>query len=170
MQISEAEKILNRIREAGNYFFERNLNVESCRKYKKCNRYYNFFADKLGGCITNGNANEVKNVLQPLHRCYMITCLNIAAVELKMANFSNAKYSCNEVLKGEPRNAKALYRRGQAEIGLKNYDEAVRDLKTAQKLLPNNKHILVEFQRAKEYWREYHKLQKRVYKNLFQSI
>lgn len=168
MQISEAEKCLNRIREAGNYFFQRNLNVESCRKYKKCNRYYNFFVDKLGGSITNGNANEVKNILQPLHRCYMITCLNVAAVELKMANFSNAKYSCNEVLRGEPRNAKALYRRGQAEIGLKNYDEAIRDLKTAHRLLPNNKNVLDEFQRAKEKWMDYHKLQRRVYKNLFQ--
>lgn len=168
MQIIEAEKILNRIREAGNYFFDRHLNVESCRKYKKAIRYYNFFVDKLSVCITNGSAIELKTKLQPLHRCYMITCLNIAAVELKLANFSNAKYSCNEVLRGEPRNAKALYRRGQAEIGLKNYDEAVRDLKTAHQLLPNNKNVLSEFQRAKEHWKDYHKLQKRVYKNLFQ--
>lgn len=94
----------------------------------------------------------------------------MAAVELKLTNFSNAKYSCNEVLRGEPRNAKALYRRGQAEIGLKNYDEAVRDLKTAHQLLPNNKSVLAEFQRAKEHWKDYHKMQKRVYQNLFQRF
>lgn len=170
LQINEAEKILNRIRAAGNYFYDRNMNVESCRKYKKTIRYYNYFADKLGGCLTNGSANELKKILQPLHRCYLLTCLNVAAVELKLMNFKNAKYSCNEVLRCEPRNAKALYRRGQAEMGLKNYDEAVRDLKTAHQLMPTNKKILDEFQRAKEHWRNYHKLQKIVYKNLFQRI
>lgn len=170
LQISDAEKILNRIREAGNYFFERDMYVESCRKYKKTIRYYNFFKDKIAGCITNGNAADVKVALQPLTHCYMITCLNVAAVELKLANFSNAKQSCNEVLKVESRNAKALYRRGQAEIGLKNYDEALRDLKMAHQMLPNNKNVLDEFHRAKEHWKDYHKFQKTVYKDLFERL
>lgn len=93
--------------------------------------------------------------------------MNIAAAEIKNENYTNAKHSCDLVLKAEPRNAKALYRRGQAEIGLKNYDEAIKDLKTAHTMMPKNKNILEEIHRAQEIWKNYHDMQKDAYKNLF---
>lgn len=96
--------------------------------------------------------------------------MNSAAVELKLNNFINAKYACNEVLRFEPQNAKALFRRGQAEIELKNYDEAIQDLNVANRLLPNNQAILKEFERAKKIWSDYQKIQKDAYKDLFQRI
>lgn len=162
--------ILHSIKSAGNFFFDRNQFVEACRKYKKAVRYYNFLYDKLSKCTTAANIIELRQKLQPLYQFHLITCLNIAAVELKLTNFVNAKYSCDEVLKGDPKNAKAFYRRGQAEIALKNYDEAIKDLKTAHILMPNNKNILNEFHRAKSHWNDYRNVQKIAYKNLFQRI
>lgn len=41
----------------------------------------------------------------------------------------------------DPRNEKALYRRGQANFALKNYDDALMDLKQADKVSPNNKAV-----------------------------
>lgn len=66
--------------------------------------------------------------------------------------------------------AKALFRRGQAEIGLKNYDEALRDLNAAHRLMPSNKNIIHALNCAKKHWKEYNKLQQIAYKDLFKRI
>lgn len=168
-QVAEYLKILETMKNAGNYFYDKRRFVEANRRYKKAIRYYNFFMDKL---TKNKNPNdmELKEHLNPLQQFHLVTCLNSAAVELKLKNFVNAKYACNEVLKFEPQNAKALFRRGQAEIELKNYDEAVQDLKIAHRLLPKNQAILKEYERAKKIWSEYQKIQKDTYKDLLQRI
>lgn len=75
-----------------------------------------------------------------------------------------------QVLKGDPNNAKALFRRGQAEMEFRNYDEALQDLGAALRLIPNNKNIKHELHRAKKHWKAYHKLQQVAYKDLFKRI
>merc|ERR1712039_291242 len=47
--------------------------------------------------------------------------LNRAACQLQLKDFTAAKTSCNNALKAESLNVKALFRRAQAELGLKNY-------------------------------------------------
>lgn len=125
--------------------------------------------DKLTKGV-NPNDTESRATLNPLQQFHLVTCLNSAAVELKLQNFANAKYACNEVLKFDSQNAKALYRRGQAELELKNYDEALQDLKIAHSLLPKNEAILREYDRVKKIWSDYQQVQKDAYKDLFQRI
>lgn len=67
-------------------------------------------------------------------------------------------------------NPKALFRRGQAEIALKNYDEALRDLANAHKISPKSEIILNEFNRVKDYWKDYHAHQKKTYRNVLKCI
>lgn len=72
-----------------------------------------------------------------------------------------------QVLKLKSNNGKAYFRRGQAEIALKNYEEAINDLWQAKKLYPENKHILQELKKAKDLLLEYRNQQKHSFKNLF---
>lgn len=72
-----------------------------------------------------------------------------------------------QILQIDNANIKALFRRGQAEIGLKNYDEALHDLLRVHNMSPSTKVILDEYNRAKKFWMEYNVHQKKVYKNLF---
>eukprot|EP00746_Dinoflagellata_sp_MGD_P144404 gnl/MRDRNA2_/MRDRNA2_77139_c0_seq2.p1 gnl/MRDRNA2_/MRDRNA2_77139_c0~~gnl/MRDRNA2_/MRDRNA2_77139_c0_seq2.p1 ORF type:complete len:390 (-),score=101.27 gnl/MRDRNA2_/MRDRNA2_77139_c0_seq2:46-1215(-) len=58
-----------------------------------------------------------------------ICLLNKAACCLKVGDPSGAKKSCTEVLKDEAHNIKALFRRAQASLALKNYSESIDDLK-----------------------------------------
>lgn len=156
---------------AGNSFFKEKKYVESCRKYKKTVRYYNFLKDKLETKYRKGlTIQELREKLQNLHQINSVGCLNLSAVELKLNNVENAKNACDEVLLVDPNNAKALYRRGQAHIGLKNYDDALIDLEQAYRSLPKDKNIQNEYQRAKEIWRNYQNQQRNVYKNLFERI
>lgn len=145
------------------YFVEKNY-VDACRKYKKAIRYLNYLTDKLEQIY--GRA-QVKEELQKLSATSTSIYLNIAATELKLNAFANARNACNEVLLKDPNNTKALYRRGQAQIGLKNYDDAIVDFELAYRLLPNDKNVCQEYQKAKEIWRNYQNEQKIVYKNLF---
>ncbi|CAE8715004.1 unnamed protein product, partial [Polarella glacialis] len=53
--------------------------------------------------------------------------------------YVEAKTSCDSVLKDDPNNVKALYRRAQAELGLKNFEECVRDVKKILDKEPQNR-------------------------------
>lgn len=170
-QIDQAIEVLESIKAAGNLFFTMKQFVDAGRKYKKTVRYLNFFKDKLEAKYrTELNNQEIKEKLQPLSQLNVMVCLNIAAVELKLQNAENAKNACDEVLLNDPNNAKALYRRGQAHINLKNYDNALIDLELAYRSLPNDKNIQNELHKAKEIWRNYQNQQMDVYKNLFERI
>lgn len=58
------------------------------------------------------------------------TCrLNLAACALKLEEFYSALRNCTAVLKDDPKNLKALYRRAQAYVGTKEFDDANRDCK-----------------------------------------
>lgn len=142
--------------------------IEARRKYRKGVRYFNFLKDKLEEIHRNGlTVHQLREKLQAIYHIHLNVCLNIAAVELKLNNAENAKSFCDEVLLNDPCNAKALYRRGQAHVVLKNYDDALVDLEQAYRSLPLDKNIQHEYQRAKEIWRNYQNQQKNIYKNLF---
>lgn len=149
--------ILNKIKSAGNYFYHLKKFVESCRKYKKTARYYNFFKGKLA---TNSD-------IKILEEFNVLNCINMAAVYLKMKKYDEVLTSCDEALRHNSNNSKALFRRGQAHIELKNYEYSLEDLKRAHKLAPDSKIILTEFDRAKKLLMDYREKEKRVYINLF---
>lgn len=171
LQLEQAIEMLESIKNAGNLFFSMKEYVDARRKYKKAVRYFNFFKDQLEAKYrTDEQIQDVKEKLQPLNQLNVVVCLNIAAVELKLSNAESAKNACDEVLLNDPANAKALYRRGQAHISLKNYDDALIDLELAYRSLPNDKNIQSELHKAKEIWRNYQNQQMDVYKNLFERI
>lgn len=170
-QIEEAIEILESIKNAGNTFYANKEYVEACRKYKKTVRYFNYLKDKLEAKYRKDlTVEELRHKLQQVIQINVVVCLNLAAGELKLCNASEAKNACDEVLLNDPTNAKALYRRGQAHIELKNYDDALIDLEQAYRSLPSDKNIQNEYQRAKEIWRNYQNQQKNAYKNLFERI
>jgi len=65
--------------------------------------------------------------------------LNRAACLLKAKDFAEARTSCDNVLKEDAQNVKALFRKAQAEFGLKNFDESMRMLKKVVEIDPQNK-------------------------------
>lgn len=65
--------------------------------------------------------------------------LNLAACALKLEEFYSAARHCDEILKEDPKNLKALYRRAQGRVGTKDFDDATRDCKRILELDPENK-------------------------------
>ncbi|CAM9560104.1 unnamed protein product, partial [Phaeothamnion confervicola] len=63
---------------------------------------------------------------------------NLAMVALKLGDLGRAITYCDKVLKEEPEHVKALFRKGQAYMQLKDLDRAKKFLTSAAKLEPNN--------------------------------
>lgn len=91
------------------------------------------------------STNELENI-----KCQeLLVCLytNLAIVSLKIGQFAQAILCCNDALALHPTCVKALYLRSKARLGPKsarNTDEilAMRDLKTARKIDPENVTIM----------------------------
>ena len=91
---------------------------------------------------------EVKDLKLSLH-------LNLALAYIKLEKYDQAENSCNDALKLDEANVKALYRRATVLYQKKKFDDATRDLKEAEKLAPDDKAVkklakLVDQQIAKQ--------------------
>ncbi|XP_065073058.1 peptidyl-prolyl cis-trans isomerase D [Ochlerotatus camptorhynchus] len=130
---------LDRIKAAGNYFFKEKQWVEACRRYKKAERYFNFF---------NNNISMIEDRTK-LEQFHLMNCLNLAAALLKLKDYDNVLFACNSALVLDPINAKALFRRGQAHHKLKNYELAILDLTQVVQQIPSDKLVLTELSQVK---------------------
>merc|ERR1712187_201745 len=86
-------------------------------RYKKIADMFNY-VDNMGD-ENKMKAKELKRACE----------LNKAFCFLKLSEHSEAKGCCNGVLKDDPSNAKALFRRAQADVVLKNFTDAMNDLR-----------------------------------------
>lgn len=132
--------------------------MEAARKYKKTTRYFTFFKDRTQ------NPEE----RQQLDNFQLVNLTNLAAVQLKLKNYEDVCTACQCAIKLDPNNSKALYRRGLAHIELKNYELALEDLRRANQVIPENKTVLHEFERARSLLMNYRKLEKLAYSKIFQ--
>jgi len=72
-----------------------------------------------------------------LSACWM----NLAMCFIKLEKYQLAIENCNLVLRAEPRNVKALFRRAAAYEANKQLDEARTDLVLAAEIEPDNKAV-----------------------------
>jgi len=96
--------------------------------------------------------------------------LNKAACALKLKDYADAKKACNEVLKGESENVKALYRRAQADFHLKNFDDCRRDLKKVLDAEPQNKDARALFKETQAAQKEEDKKSKGLFQNMCKAL
>jgi len=68
-----------------------------------------------------------------------VSNLNRAMCMLKLGSMITVKELCSLVLREDPTNAKALFRRAKAHVSLKEYDEAIPDLQRLLEVEPASK-------------------------------
>ncbi|KAM5191336.1 peptidyl-prolyl cis-trans isomerase D [Mantella aurantiaca] len=159
VELNDVEKIVSiaeDVKNIGNSLFKSLSWEMAIKKYNKALRY-------VEGCKdVTGDDNISK--LNPI----AVSCnLNIGACKLKMSDFRAAIESCNEALEIDPSNTKALYRRAQGWQGLKDYEQALEDLKKAHELTPEDKAISSEILRVKHRIKEQKEKERAVYAKMF---
>uniref|UniRef100_A0A8I5TTH2 peptidylprolyl isomerase n=1 Tax=Pongo abelii TaxID=9601 RepID=A0A8I5TTH2_PONAB len=159
IDLKDVDKILlitEDLKNIGNTFFKSQNWEMAIKKYAKVLRY----VDRSKAVIET--ADRAK--LQPI----ALSCvLNIGACKLKMSNWQGAIDSCLEALEIDPSNTKALYRRAQGWQGLKEYDQALADLKKAQEIAPEDKAIQAELLKVKQKIKAQKDIEKAVYAKMF---
>ena len=160
----EVLKIATELKEFGNKAFKSNdLNL-ALAKYQKGLRYLNEYPEALPE-DPPALSKELTHIRFTLHS-------NSALLQIKLKSFEAAQNSADNALEvGEVSNqdrAKASYRKALALLGLKDEEEAVKSLETAQKLAPGDVAISKELDAAKKKAAEHAKKEKAAYKKFFE--
>ncbi|CAG2104645.1 unnamed protein product [Medioppia subpectinata] len=155
--IDQILQIGEKIKTAGNMCFKNEDIVNANSKYKKALRYLNKLHDN------DLNDDITKRVVAQELPCL----LNSAACLLRLKRYDAALEVLNEALDIGPDNAKALYRRGQAFHGRREYEKSLADLKRAQTLAPNDKSISSELAAVNGEIEAYKARERKAYAKMF---
>ncbi|XP_061691980.1 peptidyl-prolyl cis-trans isomerase D [Syngnathoides biaculeatus] len=155
--VDKVMSVAEDIKKIGNNLFKSQDWNGAINKYSKALRYL-----EVGGDVLEEDA--VQRKLEPaVLSCY----LNTAACKLKLQQWQEAVDSCNEALALDKGNTKALFRRAQAWQGLKEYSQAMSDLKTAQGIAPEDKAISNEIKRVQFQVQQEKEREKKIYAKMF---
>jgi len=121
--------VMKNKKEANELFVDKNYRHAAARYAKAlthCSKFFDLSPDER---------KEVDDVKMSLY-------LNIALAYIKLEKLDNALQSCNDALKIDEKNTKALYRRATVLYQKRKFDDAVKDLVQAEKLVPDDKAVL----------------------------
>ena len=157
-------KIATELKGYGNKAFKANDLTLALAKYQKGLRYLNEYPEALPEDPPE-LSKELTQIRFTLHS-------NSALLQIKLKSYVEAQHSADNALEvGEVSNqdrAKASYRKALALLGLKDDEEAVKTLETAQKLAPGDAAISKELSAAKKKAAEHAKKEKAAYKKFFE--
>lgn len=108
-------------------------------------------------------AEEPKPLLIAVHS-------NLALCYLKLKEHFDAKNSATSALELDPKNEKALFRRGQALLALGEAELALKDFTEVLNLDPNNKAAQSQLSTCQFTIREQLKKEKKIYANMFEKF
>lgn len=131
-----AEKKIERLvelKEAGSSIFKTGRIRFALGRYEAATRLYEH--DK-------NTPAEAKSVLR-------LCLLNQAMCHLKLDAASKAESACSKVLKEDPENVKALFRRAQALSKMGEFTKALTDLKRAAEIEPGNADVRALYQQIR---------------------
>ncbi|KAK9815444.1 hypothetical protein WJX72_003733 [[Myrmecia] bisecta] len=144
-ELAFRSRAAEQVKARGNALFKEGDFQAAHRKYTKALRYLDTESLQTEGLSESDT--------EGLSTAALACLLNRAACSLKLGKPRDAMKDCSTVLEQQSDNVKALYRRGQAHLAVKEYDEALNDLKMGVKLEPNDKGVkaeLLRVQKAKE--------------------
>ncbi|XP_028967408.1 peptidyl-prolyl cis-trans isomerase FKBP4 [Galendromus occidentalis] len=101
---------------------------------------------------------------------HLSALLNMSLTHLKMDEHLKCIANCEEIIAMDGKNVKAIFRRGQAKLSIKEYDDAVEDFTKCVELEPDNKAAQSQLRIAKAKRRAQLEKEKHLYKNMFAKL
>lgn len=143
-------------KQQGNTFFSSNDYEKAEKSYHTGLYHLNFDPLSYNFELLDKHREAVQQIKIP-------TCLNLAAVRIKLKKYATVVDLCNEVLKEQSNNAKALYRKAQALYGMNNFESALDPVEKALKVADDPavknlkikilKALRIENEKFKKMWR-----------------
>ncbi|CAH0550282.1 unnamed protein product [Brassicogethes aeneus] len=144
LPIKERKRLGNKKRERGNWWYCRGENNLAIQCYRRALNYL----DEVEGGVTAPTASgdlEVTDAdLQSLLEDRVSVCNNMAAAQIKLESYDAALLSLNTVLRCQPNNVKALFRKAKVHRGKNDLAAAMKCLQKAKENAPNDQDVQKE--------------------------
>eukprot|EP01080_Neovahlkampfia_damariscottae_P004955 gene4955-8549_t len=150
----ELIKAAQEIKKIGNDYFVKKEFKHAKEKYEKAVRYLDS-SEFTGDDQTKLDEQE------------LIVYGNISATFLHLQKYSDVVQVTNKILTADPKNIKAMMRRGQAYAKMKDFDRGLNDLNNALKLDPQNKQVINSLANAQKEKKIEEEKEKKRYQNMF---
>ncbi|BET00159.1 FK506-Hypothetical protein protein [Nesidiocoris tenuis] len=157
--MSNEEKIeeSQKLKEKGTKYFKDN-------QFEMALKFYNKVVEYLDSSPTMDELEEERKSLR------LAGHLNAAMCHLKLNNHLEAKNNCDSALQLDSENQKALFRRGQAYLGLHDPQLAKADFEKIVALDSTNKAAAAQIQIANQKLKEIRSKEKQMYANMFEKF
>ncbi|XP_075637885.1 70 kDa peptidyl-prolyl isomerase-like isoform X2 [Castanea sativa] len=158
MDTKEKIEACERKKNDGNVLFKAGKFWRASRKYEKAATYVEF---------DHSFTDDEKSIAKAL---WFSSNLNSAACKLKLGDYLEASTLCTKVLKNDPCNVKALYRRSQAYLKISELDKAEDDIRRALTSDPNNRDVKLVYKELKDKQREYARYQTEIFSTMLSRM
>ncbi|XP_042322541.1 inactive peptidyl-prolyl cis-trans isomerase FKBP6 isoform X2 [Sceloporus undulatus] len=157
LPLQKVLKVAETEREFGNYLFRERHFMDAKERYKRASSILNH--------VTAKEDEQVK-----VDSAKLLVFLNLSFTYLKLNRPSRALTYGEKALELDEKNAKALFRCGQACLSLAEYEKARDFLVRAQKEQPFNPDINSELKKLASYYRDYMLKEKEMCSRMFASL
>lgn len=163
-EFDTAEKVeqAKLFKEKGTAYFKSTKYILASKQYKKITSYLEL--------ETSINEEETPELKAERDSLMLAAHLNLAACHLKLSDCKSAKDQCDKALEFDEKNVKALFRRGQAYIGLYEPQLAKGDFKLALEMDPSNKAVTAQLHVAVKMIQQQKEKDKATYSNMFDKF
>lgn len=152
-EMDDAEKLeqAQLLKEQGNKYLKESKLLLALKKYNRAKNY-------LTGFVKENDASKLLQIA--VHS-------NLSLLYQKQNNNDEVLANCTKVLELDPKNVKALYRRGQVRLTAQDFESAIADFERVLEVEPANKAAQNQITIAKHQIAEYKKKEKQLYSNMF---
>ena len=144
-EVEERKAIGMRKKERGNFWMLRNEHSMAVQCYRKAVEYFDDESIELEVAMDKYTLPEVmQEMVDERIKCYN----NQAQAQLKLEAWDSALASVAQVLKLDPNNEKANFRKAKAYLGKGDTDKAIGPLRRVTRMYPQNASAQAELQRV----------------------
>ncbi|CAG8516154.1 10058_t:CDS:10 [Ambispora gerdemannii] len=142
---------LTKLKQEGNEYYKKNDSIRAREYYQKALGIIEDEATEYAQepsktdadaavTVTEASGSKISKRLinKEFQELFVILNSNTAACFLAERDFFGAKKHCKEALEQDPNNVKALYRLGQAFLGMNEFDEAIKQVDQGLSIAPND--------------------------------
>ncbi|XP_050521866.1 FK506-binding protein 59 isoform X2 [Daktulosphaira vitifoliae] len=151
--------------EQAKYFKQKGTDYYKLENYKQALKFYKKMVEYLKDDISV-NKTQVEEV----KLLTVVSYLNSAMCNLKSNRHTQAKNDCDSALKLDPFNVKALFRKGEALIGLHELNAAKHCFKAVLQKEPHNRAAIAKITECDSKFKQQKSLEKSVYSNMFEKF
>lgn len=160
LEATQKLEIAQSYKEKGTAYFKDNKLKLALKMYQKVVEFANDNYD------TKNNEDLEKARVSLL----ISTNLNLALCFLKTKESADAREACDKVLELDPKNEKALFRRGQAYLDLASPDLALKDFQEVVKIEPKNTAAMKQVAYCQSVIKKELAKEKKLYANMFDKF